>query len=109
VTAYAEVDAWTSQGVQVVRISGEVDLTNAIEVRDAISNVASADATVIVVDLSETTYLDSSGIAILFRLAERISQRRQQLRIVVPANSPVRTALELTDLPQTIPVQHTLD
>jgi anti-sigma B factor antagonist len=109
VTAYAEVDAWTSQGVQVVRISGEVDLTNTIEVRDAISTVASPDATVIVVDLSETTYLDSSGIAMLFRLAERISQRRQELRIVVPANSPLRAALELTDLPQTIPVHHTLD
>ena len=46
-TAYAEVDAWTSNGVQVVRISGEVDLTNAAEVRDAISRVASLDATAI--------------------------------------------------------------
>lgn len=108
-TAYAEVDAWTSKGVQVVRISGEVDLTNAVEVRDAISHVASVDATVIVVDLTETAYLDSSGIAMLFRLAERLAQSRQELRIVVPPDSPLRTALELTDLPHTIPVQHTLE
>lgn len=107
--AYAEVDAWMSKGVQVVRISGEVDLTNAVEVRDAISNLASVDATAIVVDLTETAYLDSSGIAMLFRLAERLAHSRQELRVVVPPDSPLRAALELTDLPHTIPVQHTLD
>jgi anti-anti-sigma factor len=92
-----------------VRICGEVDLTNAIEVREAISRLASPDAPVVVIDLSETAYLDSSGIAMLFRLAERLSERRQQLRIVVPPNSPIRTALELTALPQTIPLRPTLD
>ena len=92
-----------------MRIRGEVDLTNAIEVREAISRVASPDVTVILVDLTETAYLDSSGIAMLFRLAERLNERRQQLRIVVPPNSPLRVALDLTNLPQTIPVQPTLE
>ena len=108
-TEYAVVDARTSKGVQVVRITGEVDLTNAIEVRDAISRVASADVTVIVVDMTETAYLDSSGIAMLFRLAERVGERRQELRVVVPSDSPVRAALELTDLPETIRVQNALE
>ncbi|RZU10175.1 anti-sigma B factor antagonist [Kribbella rubisoli] len=108
-TAYAEVDAWTSKGVQVVRISGEVDLTNAAEVREVISRIASVDESVIAVDLTETAYLDSSGIAMLFRLAERLTQSRQELRIVVPPDSPIRAALELTDLPRTIPVQHSLE
>jgi anti-sigma B factor antagonist len=92
-----------------VKVQGEIDLTNAVEVRDAISRVASADATVIVVDLSQTAYLDSSGIAMLFRLAERVSERRQELRVVVPPDSPLRAALELTNLPQTIPVQDALE
>jgi len=109
VTQLAVVDARTSNGIQIVRICGEVDLTNAIEVREAISRVASHDVTVILVDLSETTYLDSSGIAMLFRLAERLNERRQELRIVVPPNSPLRAALDLTNLPQNIPVQPTLE
>jgi len=109
VTEYAVMDARTSNGVQVVKIQGEVDLTNAVEVRDAISRVASADVTVIVVDLSQTAYLDSSGIAMLFRLAERVSERRQELRVVVPPDSPLRAALELTNLPQTIPVQDAVE
>ncbi|WP_410792309.1 STAS domain-containing protein [Kribbella sp. C-35] len=108
-TEYAVVDARTSNGVHAVRICGEVDLTNATDVREAISRLASPDAPVIIVDLTETGYLDSSGIAMLFRLAERLTERRQQLRIVVPPNSPLRTALDLTNLPQAIPVQPTLE
>jgi anti-sigma B factor antagonist len=88
VTEPAVVQARTVEDVQVVSIRGEVDLSNATEVRDAIGQVASADVTVIVVDLSETGYLDSSGIAMLFRLAERLGHRRQELRLVVPPDSP---------------------
>jgi anti-sigma B factor antagonist len=108
VTDRAVVEARTVDGVQVVGISGEVDLANATEVRDAIGRAASADVTVVVVDLGETAYLDSSGIAMLFRLAERLGHRRQELRLVVPPDSPIRTALELTSLPQAIAVQDTL-
>jgi anti-anti-sigma factor len=109
VTEYAVVDARTSNGVHTVRICGEVDLTNAVEVREAISRVASPDAPVIAVDLTETTYLDSSGIAMLFHLAERLNERRQQLHLVVPPDSPLRAALNLTNLPQTIPIQPTVE
>jgi len=109
VTEPAVVEARTVEGVQVVSISGEVDLSNATDVSEAIGRVASADVTVIVVDLSETAYLDSSGIAMLFRLAERLGHRRQELRLVVPPDSPVRAALELTNLPQAIAVQDTLE
>jgi anti-sigma B factor antagonist len=109
VTEPAVVQARTVEDVQVVSIRGEVDLSNATEVRDAIGQIASADVTVIVVDLSETGYLDSSGIAMLFRLAERLGHRRQELRLVVPPDSPLRAALELTNLPQTIPVQDALE
>jgi anti-sigma B factor antagonist len=109
VTEPAVVEARTVEDVQVVSIRGEVDLSNATEVRDAIGQIASADLTVIVVDLSETGYLDSSGIAMLFRLAERLGHRRQELRLVVPPDSPLRAALELTNLPQTIPVQDALE
>jgi anti-sigma B factor antagonist len=109
VTEPAVVEARTVEDVQVVSIRGEVDLSNATEVRDAIGQVASADVTVIVVDLSETGYLDSSGIAMLFRLAERLGHRRQELRLVVPPDSPLRGALELTNLPQTIAVQDALE
>jgi anti-anti-sigma factor len=52
----------------------------------------------LVVDLTNTTYLDSAGLALLLRLAERMQARQQLLSIVVPVDSRVRRAFELTGL-----------
>jgi anti-sigma B factor antagonist len=107
-TELAVVEARVVHGAPVVSVRGEVDLSNAHEVMAAIDEVVSTEVDVVVVDLSETAYLDSSGIAILFRLGERLDYRRQELRLVVPPRSPIRTALELTRLPDVIAVQDAL-
>ena len=93
------------EGMRVVRVLGEIDLSNTDEVREAISAAAANDVSSVVVDLSGTTYLDSSGIAMLFRLAEGLRYRRQTLRLVVPPDAPIRRVLEITRVPQVIPVQ----
>jgi hypothetical protein len=51
-----------------------------------------------------TTYLDSAAIAAFFRLSQRLRDRRQDLRLVVPDGSPIRAVIELTRLSQVIPV-----
>ena len=70
---------------QLVAITGEVDLSNA----RACSTGCAGHAVPTTprsssLDLSATTYLDSAGIAALFRLAQRLRIRRQDLRLVVP-------------------------
>ncbi len=94
-------------GEEVVRVRGEVDLSNATLVGDQLS-AAVAEATVVIVDLSETTYLDSAGIAMLFRFDERLKHARHELRLVVPPDSPIRGVVRMTRLDQVIPVQDTL-
>jgi anti-anti-sigma factor len=104
----ARVEARDLAGARLVRVSGEVDLSNARDVMDAIAGAVTHDASVVVVDLGATTYLDSAGIAMLFRLAERLSHRRQELRLVVPAAAPTRAVLELTNVDRVIPVQESI-
>jgi anti-anti-sigma factor len=53
--------------------------------------------------------LDSSGVALLLRLAERLQTRRRQLHLVVPRGSPVRRVLVFTGLPRVIPVEARLE
>lgn len=96
------------EGVRVVQVDGEVDLSNAAEVMEAIATVVPNNASLVVVDLSATAYLDSSGIAMLFRLAQRLGYRRQEMRLVVPEHSPIRAVLELTKVHQVIPVLESL-
>jgi anti-anti-sigma factor len=104
-TDLARVVAGAHDGAPVVRVSGEIDLSNAAQVRDAIGAAVADEAAVVLVDLSETTYLDSAGISMIFRLAERLRYSRQELRLVVPQDAPIRAVLRLTKLDQVIPVQ----
>lgn len=92
---------------QHVSVTGEVDLSNARPLLDAVAAAVPDDAAHVVLDLTHTTYLDSAGIAALFRLAERLRTRRQDLRLVVPPDSPIRAVLRLTHLDHVIPVDDT--
>ena len=91
---------------QVVTVTGEIDLSNAARVRDAIG-AALPDLPEVCVDLTGTEYLDSAGIAMLFRLAERLSYNRQELHLVVPPEGPIRAVIHLTKLDQYIRVTPT--
>jgi anti-anti-sigma factor len=106
-TELARVEASTVNGTRVVRVRGEIDLSNAAQVRDAICAALDAEA-VVLVDLSDTGYLDSAGIAMIFRLAERLTYNRQELRLVIPPEAPIRAAVRLTKLDQVIRVQDSI-
>jgi anti-anti-sigma factor len=93
--------------VQLVRIAGEVDISNAGQLEDEISDAVPNDALGLVLDLSATSYLDSAGIRMLFELAERTEGRRQSLAIVVPGDSLIRHSLAVTEVEQAMSVYGT--
>jgi len=88
----------------LVHLAGEVDISNAQELGQAIENAVPSDAAVVVVDLSDTRYLDSSGVALLIRLFDRLRARRIAFRVRVPEGAPIREILELTGLAGMMPL-----
>ena len=105
----ARVEAEQRGLLCVIRLHGEVDISNDKEVLAAIEMAVPHSALRLIVDLTHTSYLDSAGLALLLRLAERLQARRQQMGIVAPVGSPVRTVLELTGLPRVIPLEARLE
>lgn len=63
----------------------------------------------LVVDLSQTTYLDSRGVHLILEMAERLRTSQQQLILVVPERSVIRRVLLLTQVDKTVPLHRTLD
>lgn len=92
----------------VIEVVGEVDLSNADAVFDRVAGLAQSGETRVVLDLSATDYLDSSGIAMIFRLAERLRVGRQDLRIVVPRAAAIRAVLDITAVDQVVAMYATL-
>lgn len=95
-------------GLPVVRLAGEVDISNAPRLERDISDVAPNDDLGLVLDLTETEYLDSAGIRMLFELAERLDGRRQTLALVVPQESLIRHSLLVTEIDQAMTLRDTV-
>lgn len=74
---------------------GEIDSSNANDLRLAVSDRLATSVTVLVLDLTGVSYLDSSGVESVFELARRLAERRQELRLVAPVGSGTRRVLEL--------------
>jgi anti-anti-sigma factor len=91
-------------GVFVARLRGEIDMSNAEELSQAIGRTISNAAAGMVLDLSEVTYLDSAGIRLVFELGKRLRQRGQGVSLVIADSTPIRRILQLTDVATMIPV-----
>lgn len=87
----------------VVTAVGEVDLTNAEGLRDALLSALDAGALGLVVDLTATTFLDSAGVTALSRASRRGQASEATLRLAVTAASVLRV-LNLVGIDQLIEV-----
>ena len=50
-----------------------------------------------------------AAIEVLFDVSRRLGRRRQQLRLVMPPDSPLRRVIELTEVHTAAPVYESLD
>jgi anti-anti-sigma factor len=93
----------------VARLSGEVDMSNASYVRDQLLASMPNDALALVLDISDCRYLDSAAIEVLFEVSRRLGRRRQELRLVMPSESPLRRVMELTEVHTAAPLYESLE
>jgi anti-anti-sigma factor len=95
--------------IVVAHVSGEVDLSNATSVTERLVAAMPNSATALVLDLSGTQYLDSSGVRMLFELAQRLRNRGQELELVVPDDSNVKRVLLLTEVERVVPMSSSVE
>ena len=86
-----------------------MDLSNVPSVREQLLAAIPNTATAVVLDLSETDYLDSSGVRLIFELAERMRTRGQKLELVVPEESFIKRVLVLTEVQRVVPIAGSVD
>ena len=91
-----QVDYLDSVGV--VRLSGEVDIVQAHQLRGRLVGVVRNEDLGLVVDLTGATYIDSVGVSLLFELAEKLSERQLRLAVVVPPGGLVERVLRIVDV-----------
>jgi anti-sigma B factor antagonist len=87
-------------GAVVIRLSGEVDISNIEAVRGLIEPVANAGADHVVFDLRGLRFIDSTGLSLLLWVAQRVAV--VQLRHPSPI---VQRVIDVTGLGDVLPTE----
>jgi anti-sigma B factor antagonist len=82
----------------VVALAGEIDLYTCPEFKEELLRVADAGAVHVVVDLTQTTFIDSTGLGVLLRGVERLRRREGGRLSVVCTDVNMRRLFEITGL-----------
>lgn len=93
----------------VARVSGELDIAGAPGTGDRIADAVPTSARALVIDMTPLEFIDSSGLAMLFGLARRLTSRRQELRVVAPAGTAVKRVLEIVEFDRAAPIHDDLE
>jgi anti-sigma B factor antagonist len=90
--------SYEPDGIAVVSLAGEHDLSTAEQVRDALRNAAEAPATV--VDLTRTQFVDSSVLGVFVEAYRHAQTAGQSFSLAIgrDPHAAVRRVLELTGI-----------
>ena len=84
-------------GVAVLELQGEVDMSNSPQLRAKVLEVFAGTPTVFLIDMTETEYMDSSGMGTLVEALKWSRRKDTQLRLV-GVNESVKSVFEISRL-----------
>ena len=91
------VDEAVDDTTHVVSLRGEIDALTAPKVGSRLSGLAEEGKRAVVVDLSEVTFMDSTGIGVLLNAQGNFTTRNGKLVLVCPTERVLRP-FEVTGL-----------
>lgn len=92
-----------AEDVVVLAVEGDADLHVAPELRERLTTAIEGGAQELVLDLSETTFLDSMALGVMLGAMKRIRARGGRLRLVV-TRPEIRRIFEITLLDRAFPL-----
>ncbi len=95
-------------GVPVIALRGEVDLAVSPRLRELLKEKSSAKCPALVLDLSEVSYVDSSGLATLVEYCREARQFGGKFGLA-GLQPRVRTILEIVRLHEFLPLHATVE
>jgi anti-anti-sigma factor len=95
--------------VAVARIGGEIDISNVVPARRELAEGVPDSARGLVVDLTDTVHLDSSGVYLLFELSKALERRSKSICVVAPPTAPSTRVLFITGFDKVMPFTETVE
>jgi anti-sigma B factor antagonist len=91
----------------VITVSGEVDLASSPQLDDAIISALDSGAKAVAIDLTDVSFMDSSGLGVIVRGLKRCREAEIDLDLVI-TNERVLKVFGITGLDQVIPIHSSI-
>jgi anti-anti-sigma factor len=95
--------------VMVAHMPVEVEITQAPMLRGQLMQAVENRDLGLVIDLTATRYLDSSGVNMLFELGESLAARQLQIAVVMPQGGLVERVVSIVDLGSAMPIHRDVE
>ena len=95
--------------VIVARMPVEVEISQAPLLRGQLMQAVENRDLGLVVDMTATEYLDSSGVNMLFELGESLAARQLRMAVVMPQGGLVERVVSIVDLGSAMPIHRDLE
>lgn len=102
-----EIEQDIEAGVPVLTVTGEVDVSTAPELREHLMRLADEGHRLVVVDLTEVSFVDSTALGVLVSGVTRLRNDGGDLRLVV-TQPHISKVLEITGLIDVFAIFETL-
>jgi anti-sigma B factor antagonist len=100
-------------GVQLLEVHGELDLSTATQLEGPLEEAVASPRAAVLVDLTDCTFIDSTGIALIVRAWQRVDAAAgnggEGGLVLCCQNEQVRRVLEVTGLEHSLRVFATRD
>ncbi len=97
-----------AEGVTAIDLAGEVDLHTAPELKEELHRVIDEGARFVIVDLTDTTFLDSTALGVLLGGLKRLRPEDGGV-LLVCGNPSIRKIFEITLLDRVFTIVDTRD
>jgi anti-sigma B factor antagonist len=92
----------------LITVSGEVDLATSPELDVAIIAAIDSGTSSVVIDLTDVSFMDSSGLGVIVRALKRCREAENDLDLVI-TNERVLKVFGITGLDQVIPIHASIE
>ena len=107
-TTTLEINVKQENNYAIVSISGDVDLYSSPKVRDKIINLTSQKKSIIIMNLHDVSYMDSSGVATMVE-GLQLTEKYKGKFYLCGLNSMVREVFELSRLDTVFDIYENID
>jgi anti-sigma B factor antagonist len=92
-----QVTVSEQSGTPVLEARGEIDVASAPEFHASLADVIGQEPDIVIVDMSEVSFIDSTGLGVLVAAEKQMRDGGHELRLVV-TRPQITRLLELTGL-----------